>query len=89
MAQAQGLVLTQVSDLAGFHIGGIQDLSQLGFALFIKLSLKRWRPVKIVLKRVFSAGSDKNKVFDTGRARLINGILHQWSIYEGHDLFGD
>ena len=86
MAQPQGLVLADIGDRAAVHVGGLEDLQQLVLALAPQFGLKLRGVVEIVLERALAARGHEDEFLDPRRPRLVDRVLDQRAVDQGHDL---
>ena len=89
MAQTKRFVLADIGDGTAVHIGAFQDLHQLCLALGAQFLFQHGRVIKVIFQRALAAGGDEDEFLDARRAGLVDGVLHQRAIDQGHDLFGD
>ena len=83
------LGLPKVGNGARGHVGGRQRLQELVLALLAQRRLELGRVVEVVLQRGLAARGDEDELLDPRRARLVDGVLDERPVNEGHDLLRD
>ena len=86
MAQTKRAVLPQIGNGPGIHVGFLEDFKEFLFARLTQGVLKLGRVIEVILKRGFAFGCDEDKLLDASGPRLINGILDERAVDEGHDF---
>lgn len=71
------------------HVGVAQDLKQVGLVGLFQVRLKLVGVVEIVLKRALAARGDKDELLDAGGTGLVDRILDQRLVHQGHDFLGN
>ena len=89
MAKAHRPVLAHIGDGAGVHVGLPQRFQQRGLAGLLQARFQFRGFVEVILQRTLAACGHENEFLDPGGARLVDRVLDQRAVDEGHDLFRD